>query len=918
MVADIPLATYRLQLTADVGFDDAARLVPYLSDLGISHLYASPFLKARAGSTHGYDIVDHAALNPEFGGEAAFDRLSAALQGAGMGLILDFVPNHMGVGFADNLWWLDVLEWGPKSPHAAAFDIDWEALPHRRSGGVLLPILGRPYGDALENGEIELKYDAAHGSFSAFYFEHKLPINPHRYGDILTHVVAAADAGDTPAGRALLDIAGLHRDPSAPSRRDAPAFKQRIAAVPGAAEVIERGLAAYRADHEAGVAALHRLLERQHYRLAYWRVAFASINYRRFFDVNDLAGLRVEDPRTFRAVHELVARLVADGRLQGLRLDHIDGLYDPMQYARRLRHLIRQVNPNGPARPFYTLVEKILAEGETMPPMTGVDGTTGYEWLNVISRVLVDGRGLPRLDETWRAFTGERRSFEDILDGGKHYVLDNLLASEFNVLAQLLSRIAAGHYSTRDFTLERLRAALQFYVLEFPIYRTYIARSGASAEDRAIIERTVARARARWTGPDPEIFDFLRDAITLDLVSSSSKGYSAPRIRRFAFKLQQFTGPMMAKSLEDTTFYRFNRLLALNEVGGDPVAPALSAAEFHARMASRATAQPYGMTATATHDTKRGEDARARLLVLSEIPDDWGRAVEEWRRHNERLAVTLGAERMPSRNHEYMIYQALLGAWPAEGVNGDFVARMESYALKAAREGKVGTSWNNPREPYEAALGQFIRRMLDPGESKTFLDSFEAFARRVMLVGHLNSLSQLTLKAMMPGVPDFYQGTEFWDLSLVDPDNRRAVDFDRRMAALDTRPDWPALAANWADGRIKLQLTRRLLDLRRRDPSLFTEGAYAPVEIEDDPDGRVIAFSRSHGTKRVIVLVLRHFAPLLGAETQWQASNLHGTLKTAGMSQFTDALGTIARPLAEKVEVAELFTTIPVAVLRTD
>src|SRR5581483_2509670 len=536
----IPLATYRLQLRADFGFDAAAELVPYLKALGVTHLYASPFLKARAGSTHGYDIVDHALLNPEFGGEEAFLRMSDALRSAGLELILDFVPNHMGVGHADNAWWLDVLEWGQRSPHAKSFDIDWEALPYRRDGGILLPFLGRPYGETLENNEIALKYDAQEGSFSAWYYDHRFPIAPQRYGDILKIAVATAEAGELAAGKALLALAALHRHPSAPSYKEAPEFKRRIAAVAGGTTIIERGLAAYRADHAAGRLLLHRLLERQHYRLASWRVAVAAINYRRFFDINDLAGLREEDPRTFRAVHALVARLVAEDRLQGLRLDHIDGLYDPRQYARRLHHLTTQAR-DAKRRPIYVVVEKILSPGELLPDLTGVAGTTGYEWLNLISRLLLDDAGLPQLENTWRASSGEQNEFAAILEDAKRCVLETMLASEFRVLARLLARIAAGHYTTRDYTSDRLRGALELFVIEFPIYRTYVTTNGPSDDDRAIIESTLERVRARWQGSDTEILDFLRDVVTLDLTRRGESGYSATRVRRFAFKLQQFT-----------------------------------------------------------------------------------------------------------------------------------------------------------------------------------------------------------------------------------------------------------------------------------------------------------------------------------------------------------------------------------------
>ncbi|MEA2937401.1 MAG: (1-_4)-alpha-D-glucan 1-alpha-D-glucosylmutase [Alphaproteobacteria bacterium] len=920
MPAYVPLSTYRLQLSADFGFDDAAELAPYLKSLGISHLYTSPVLKARAGSAHGYDIVDHTTLNPEYGGQQAFDRLVGALKQSGIGLIIDFVPNHMGVGHADNTWWLDVLEWGQTSPYAASFDIDWEGLPYRHPG-VLLPILGSPYGEALEKGEIELKYDAREGSFSAWYFDHRLPISPHRYSEILNTVVTAAEAADETPGRALLELAARNAGPGTPSRDDAPAFKTALAGIDGAAAVIERGLAAYRPSHQTGVATLHRLLERQHYRVAFWRVAVAAINYRRFFDINDLAGLRVEDPGTFVIIHELVAKLAAEGRLQGLRIDHIDGLWDPRSYARRLQHLLRRVRQS--ATPFYVVVEKILADGEHMPPLPGVAGTTGYEWLNVLSRVLVDAGGLAPLERLWGEIAGTDRNFRATLEQSKRQVLDTILASELGVLTSLLARIAAGHYSTRDHTIDRLRAALELFIVEFPIYRTYVTAAGATAQDRATIERAIAAARARWQGPDPEIFDFLRDALTLDLVGKGRSGYSKSRVRRFALKVQQFTGPVMAKALEDTAFYRHARLLALNEVGGNPEALALGAAEFHGRMAERVKQFRDGLTATATHDTKRGEDARARILALSELPDEWAAAVAAWQRQNASLVERSADSRRPSAVHEYMLYQTLLGAWPLAGPDDGLAGRMVQYAIKAAREGKVETSWINPNPDYEASLERFVRRMLDRQQSAAFLESFAALAERVALVGALNSLVQLALKATMPGVPDFYQGTELWDLSLVDPDNRRPVDFKSRTAALatlDATPDWAGLARHWPDGRIKLALTRHLLGLRNAYPAVFRGGAYHPLEVSGEDRDHVLAFARSDGRNAVIVAVGRRLAPMTDHGRRWPALSWNAALTLKGFSGLRDLLNA-GRPIpgdaipGGTIPVSRLFENIPVALL---
>jgi len=914
----VPRATYRLQLSKDFGFAQAAAIVPYLSALGISHLYASPFLKARPGSTHGYDIIDHNTLNPEFGGEDGFAVLSDALAAHDMGLILDFVPNHMGIAHADNVWWLDVLEWGPKSPFADTFDIDWTTLPYRPQGGLLLPILGRPYGEALEHGEIELRYVAEEGSFCFGYFDHKLPVRPSRYSEILRAAVAAAGAADTPAGQALLEIAKRYSDPRRPTRAEAPALKAAIAAVEGGADIITSGLEAYRPDPNdpTRTAMLHRLLERQHYRLAHWRVAISEVNYRRFFDINDLAGIRVENARTFRMVHRKVAELIGAGKLHGLRLDHIDGLYDPAGYCRRLQRLINENRPRGAPSPFYVVVEKILAPDETLPRMPGVAGTTGYDVLNLISRVLLEGNGLPVLEQTWQTQAAPSRNFEQIVEDSKTRILEATMSSEFTVLTRLLARIAAGHWPSRDYTLDRLRAAFELFVLCFPVYRTYVAHAAASTSDREIIGRAIEAARERWYGSDIAIFDFLKDALTADLVGPGRAGYSRARVSRFAAKVQQFTGPVTAKSVEDTAFYRYHRLLALNEVGNDPSLPALSVDGFHRLMVARASEHPHAMTATATHDTKRGEDARARLLALSELAQDWTQAVREWTTLNARL-VTQSRRRSPSRAHEYMLYQALLGAWPAGAPDARFVERMQGYAIKAAREGKLETSWANPDEGYERALTDFVARVLDPAESGEFIDSFGAFVARAALIGALNSLAQLTLKATMPGVPDFYQGTELWDFSLVDPDNRRPVNFDARIRMQTAVSEGAAQASgDPQDERTKLALTKRLLDLRADQPALFANGSYEPITVAGPQRDHALAFARRYRDEAVIVAVGRRFATLTdGGRRLPQASDWDAALDLHGYRITADVLTGKAMQAAPSLPLPDVFAALPVAVL---
>jgi (1->4)-alpha-D-glucan 1-alpha-D-glucosylmutase len=911
----IPIATYRLQLTADFGFEKAAEIVPYLKALGITHLYASPFMQARKGSTHGYDIVDHTKLNPELGGDAGFERLSQALRKHDLGLILDFVPNHVGVHFADNPWWLDVLEWGPASPHAVSFDIDWELLPYRARGGVLLPIIGSSYGEALERGEIELRYDAAEGSFSAWYFEHRLPIAPARYGEMLRVMVREAGAETSETGKSILELAARYKGLRHPNRTEAPHFKAELKNIAGSAEIIGRGLAAYRAgpDRAMPILALHHLLERQHYKLGHWRLASSDINYRRFFDVNTLAGLLVEDAGTFAAIHRLVKKLIEEGKLQGLRLDHIDGLRDPAQYFSRLRRLIRDAR-GGATGPFYMVIEKILGEHEKLHSFAGVHGTTGYEWMNAIIQLLLDGNGIDQLDEVWRQISSRAPRLDPILKDAKRRVIETLLASEFTVLSRLLARIAAGHYATRDYSADSLRQALELYVLHFPVYRTYLTSAGPTAHDRALINETIKRARADWFAADEGIFDFLRDTLTMDLIKPGRPPHGKPRVRRFALKVQQFTGPLTAKSLEDTAFYRYHRLLALNEVGGDPSAKALSIDAFHQLMLTRAREWPHGMTSTATHDTKRGEDARTRLAALTELAGEWTSAVARWKVLNAPHLVTEGNLRAPSATAEYMLYQALLGAWLPGEPDNTFVERIQAYALKAAREGKKETSWLNPHQAYETGLKTFIARILDRAVSAEFLDSLETLGRRIALLGALNSLSQITLKATMPGVPDFYQGTEFWDLSLVDPDNRRPVDFAERAAVLAAQgePDWQGLTQIWTNGHLKLAWTRHLLQLRTELADVFTNGDYQPLEVSGRHRDHVIAFARRRGRDAAITVVARCFAPFTEGGRAWPRGEVFdATLDARGYS-----VKGFAEADASELRLSDLFRHLPAAVLK--
>lgn len=918
--SDTPIATYRFQFNREFTFRDAERLIPYLHALGVSHLYASPYLKARSGSTHGYDIIDHNALNPELGDDDDFEALVSALRRHGMGQIVDFVPNHMGVGMADNEWWLDVLEWGSSSPFAKYFDIDWDPAKPELRGKVLLPVLGDHYGEALERGELQLRFEAEQGSFSVWYHGHRFPIAPRRYARILD---AALDEiqRDLPGGgvdelrRLVAAFRGL-RTGEIPLRHR-PAERQRAIELKGAladlcrhdpavSAAIARAVALFNGTpgEPRSFEPLHRLLEAQSYRLAFWRVAADEINYRRFFDINDLAGLRIELPELLERTHQLVFRLIAEGKVHGLRIDHVDGLYDPREYCERIQERYRDIRGaavtasasalgaagtaarSADEQPMlFLVVEKILAQHERLREDWPIAGTTGYEFVNLANGLFVDPAGERPLDRIYRRFIGERVSFDAVLYAAKKQVMGNILASELTVLASDLARISESNWRTRDFTLSGLREALKEVVACFPVYRTYVTDRGASAEDRRDIDWAVGQARKRHALPDSSIFDFIHDALTTDLVRGARHGYSRRAVIRFAMKFQQYTGPVMAKGLEDTSFYRYNRLISLNEVGGDPRRFGVSVAAFHHVTQERARRWPATMLTTATHDTKRGEDVRARIDVLSEIPREWGRRVRRWARMNRRNKRDSDGRPAPTANDEYLIYQTILGAWPMELLDRDpldpeavaaFRERCVAYAIKAVREGKQNSSWSNPDPDYEEAMTGFVRQILDSTRTNPFLADFLPFQRRVAILGMLNGLSQTVLKLTLPGVPDIYQGGEMWDLNLVDPDNRRPVDYDRRIDALnrlrqsfpDDGPASPddvaSLLKTWPDGRVKLYVVWRLLTLRNHHPELFRSGGYQPLATTGAAADHVCAFAREGKGITLVVIVPRLLAGLIG------------------------------------------------------
>jgi (1->4)-alpha-D-glucan 1-alpha-D-glucosylmutase len=901
-----PRATYRLQFHRGFTFRDALGLVPYLARLGVSHIYASPITEARPGSTHGYDIVDHNRLNPEIGTEDEFHALAGALRERGMGLILDIVPNHMGIG-ADNAWWIDVLEWGEASPYAHYFDINWDAARPDLKGRVLLPVLGDQYGAILEAGEIQLRFDADEGSFSFWYYEHRFPVSPLLYGRIL----AAGGPALSPLAAKFVVLRGTRHG----ARAAAAKLKQHLAAAaaeqPKIAAAIEAAVGSWAGNpgHPASFRPLHRLLEEQSYRLAYWRVAADEINYRRFFNINELAGLRVELPELFAEIHKMVLAMVERGEVAGLRVDHIDGLFDPAAYLQALRERLPDES--------YLVVEKVLARYETLSDWP-VDGSTGYDFMNQLLGIFVDPDGERAMTRLYQRLTGRVADFDATLLASKRRIMQVNLASEMNVLTRRFHRLSMSDWRTRDFTFNGMRAALEQVIAAFPVYRTYVSARGAGPEDHRYIDWALGQAKKQARVSEPSIFDFLHQVL-----SGRIPGHGRPAdVLRTAMQFQQVTGPVMAKAAEDTAFYRYFRLVALNEVGGDPRRFGLSPAGFHHLMRERARDWPRTMSATATHDTKRGEDARIRLAMLSEMPRQWGQAVMRWLRLNRSRRADIDGDVVPDRNVEYLFYQTLVGAWPPalqpsdiEGVK-TLAERIAAYMVKAVREGKEESGWSNPNADYEAALDRFVSTVLDASRANAFLTDFHGFIAPVARLSAISSLSQLAVKLTAPGVPDIYQGCELWDFSLVDPDNRRPPDWRLRSELLDAISNGgPShLNGGWQDGRAKIFLASRLLRLRAQYPALFAEGEYLPLSATGGRgDDHLCAFARQHDGAVLVVAVPRLVYRLYqgGDAADWGAT----TLPLPHEAAWRDALSDRIYDDCTQIPAAHLFADFPVAVL---
>jgi (1->4)-alpha-D-glucan 1-alpha-D-glucosylmutase len=982
-----PGSAYRVQFNQNFRFGDGIRLLPYLQRLGVTTLYSSPILAARAGSMHGYDITDHNRINEEIGSEEELEQLLGLLRRSGMGLLLDVVPNHMGVGYGTNPWWQDVLENGRASEYANFFDIDWNPLKPELRDKVLLPILGNQYGAELEAGNIVLAYDER--GFRIEYFDKTLPIDPQTIPLIFHFGDGLRQPGDT-ARELLALLAALAELPphtsAEPERglrrqREVPFLLRRFT------ELVERSQdvreyvqsAVTRLNGTAGDShsfdALHELLEAQVYRLAHWRVSAEEINYRRFFDVNDLIGLRMEDPQVFAATQKLIRRLLAEDAVIGLRIDHPDGMFNPPQYFTRLQMLFAAAKLYGPTpvgelaengiemsvqtwfaqhslepgqEPFYVVVEKILERDEALPREWPVSGSVGYEFANAVNGIFIDVRNQKSFTNLYHRLIGESLNVERLIYQAKKLVMLTALSSEVNVLSHMLDEISSANRRARDYTRKVLRDAIRETIACFPVYRTYVdERGNISERDREFIARAIASAKRINGTMAPQVFDFLHDILLLREDNGGTPIHGYRRQLYFSLKFQQLTGPVMAKGVEDTVCYVYNRFISVNEVGGNPGSFGSSVDDFHRGNRRRAEWWPSSLLVTSTHDTKRSEDVRMRLDVLSEMPRPWAAQVMRWRRINRaKRKVIDDGHLVPDHNEEYFLYQTLAGTWPmpanASLTPNDwalgreerlaYIARIQDYMEKVVHEGKINLSWINPNPEYSEAQRRFIARILSPGtEAKpnNFLRLMHEFMPRAAWFGVVNSLAQTLLKLTSPGVPDIYQGQELFDFSLVDPDNRRPVNFgiaEKYLEELEPREASPELCrellAQWTDGRLKLWTTHRALRMRGETGELFGHGDYAAVGVEGERSEHVVAFMRRRGQSVALVAVPRLSFTMLDGEPRlaraedWGSTRLSISHEYCGQ-QFKNALTGEGVTVGSNGELlcSEVFASFPVALL---
>jgi (1->4)-alpha-D-glucan 1-alpha-D-glucosylmutase len=880
----IPNCTYRLQFNRNFTFADARAITPYLHELGVSDAYASPYFQARAESLHGYDITDHNKLNEAIGSRADYDAWVKELHAHEMGQLLDFVPNHMGIGEPLNHWWMDVLENGPSSTYAPYFDIDWHPLKADLQEKVLLPILGDQYGRVLERGELKVRFEA--GAFFLCYYQHQLPIAPGTYRYVLEialqHLEKFKEEEFYAEFQSILTaleylpkrtetnperIAERVREKEIIKRR----LERRMEEAPPARAAVEQAIA--QVNGHPGDArsfdALDELLNAQSYRLAFWRVAAEEINYRRFFDINDLAAIRMELPQVFEATHRLLLELVQEGAVTGLRIDHPDGLYLPQDYFEKLQqHCAEALGIPLPPdkRAVYVVVEKILTGEEKLPRSWPVHGTTGYEFAREVTQLQVDASAESDFTNIYRRFIGHSMPFGHLVYAKKRQVMRLSLANDVNVLGNMADRLSEQNRWFRDFTLQALARAVRETIACFPVYRTYLAPGRAvTEEDEKVVERAISTAKRRNPGIEASVFNFLRDILRFRFPENLDEEARAAHTH-FVLKFQQYTGPIMAKGLEDTVFYIFNRLAALNEVGGEPQQFGLDLVTFHRRNEERQREWPATMLTTSTHDTKRSEDVRSRMVAISELAELWRRSLPRWRTNNRRWKKSVDEVEAPEANEEYLLYQTLLGSWPIQA-NGqaersaspDYVQRLQAYMTKALNEAKLNTSWVQPNEEWLQATHSFVAGILEDSPKNRFLPNFLPVVEEVARLGAVNSLTQTLLKLTSPGVPDIYQGNETWDFSLVDPDNRRPVDYARRRKALEEmgQVGVEELLQNWPDGRIKMFLTQSVLRFRREQSDLFREGSYMAVNATGSFADCCIAFARELKGRSILVIAPR-------------------------------------------------------------
>ncbi|MBD2123442.1 malto-oligosyltrehalose synthase [Trichocoleus sp. FACHB-262] len=925
----IPRATYRIQFNSAFGFEDAQKIASYLAHLGISDLYASPIFKARAGSTHGYDVVDPSQLNPELGSSDAFESLVQELQSHQMGWLQDIVPNHMAYD-SENQYLMDVLENGPSSDYVEYFDIAWNAPFANSEDRILAPLLGDFYGRCLENGQIQLDYDET--GLSVNYYSLKLPLKLESYAQFLTQnlgQLARTLGRHNPDFVKLLGI--LYLVKSVPSEVTGKQRQDQIAFVKGllwelytsneeVKAFIEQNIQTFNGEtgNPESFNLLDSLLSDQFFRLSFWKVGAEEINYRRFFTVNELISVKVEELKVFNNTHNLIFKLVESGKFTGLRIDHIDGLYNPIQYLERLREKTGDT---------YITVEKILEAGEDLPSNWPIEGTSGYDYLNYVNGIFCRVDNEQRFDEIYTKLTRTRAGYGELVNQNKRLILEKNLAGDIENLTYLLKNISSKYRYGNDFTINGLKRALAEVLTIFPIYRTYITQEGLPERDRGYITEVIDSAKERVPLLQNEL-NFIEKLLLLeydDSLTQAERDYWL----YFVMRLQQYTGPLMAKGVEDTTLYVYNRLLSLNEVGGDPSHFGLSLDAFHEFNHKRQTDWPYAMSATATHDTKRGEDVRARLNVLSEIPDEWEQQVSTWSQINRSQKVRRQREIMPDENDEYFFYQTVVGAFPfQDGEFEQFVGRVKDYVIKGVREAKVHTAWLRPDAAYEDAFAQFVESVLQPGGDNPFLKELRPFQERVAYYGMFNSLSQTLLKLTSPGIPDIYQGTEFWELSLVDPDNRRPVDFEQRQACLDDLKQKIAnnipeliteLLETKEDGRIKLFLTFQGLQARAKYSDLFQDGDYLPLQVSGKLQDHIIAFARRQGNATAIAIAPRFLTNVIQpgeyplTQQVWEDTAIE--LPQGAPTSWHNAITAQSLQAEGRILVGEALQHFPVALL---